>query len=224
MLGNSCCPNPTPVAQTPPEAAYHPDMPTPTPPDRLYYTGDEAADRLIAHDPLALLIGLQLDQQVTVQKAFSGPLELQRRLGALDAGEIAALDPERLAQAFRERPAIHRFPGAMARRVQELCAAIARDYGSDASRIWTEAKDARDLETRLLALPGFGELKARTMLGILGKRFAVRLAGWDEVAPRHATLGDVDSEASLATYQAGKRAYKATLRAGGPAGSGGTAG
>ena len=189
-------------------------MTVPTPPDRLHYTGDEDADRLIAHDPLALLIGLQLDQQVTVQKAFSGPLELQRRLGALDAAAIAAMDPERLANVFRDRPAIHRFPGNMARRVQDLCAAIARDYGDDASRIWTEAKTARELEARLLALPGFGELKARTMLGILGRRFGVRLPGWDDVAPRHPTLGDVDSEAALATYQAGKRAYKASLRTG----------
>ena len=129
-------------------------MATTTMPDRLHFTGNEEADRLLVTDPLALLIGFALDQQVPVQKAFSGPLEIRRRLGTLDAAGLAALDPESFAAAFRERPAIHRFPAAMAGKVQALCAAIARDYDNDASRIWTEAKDARDLERRLLGLPG----------------------------------------------------------------------
>jgi uncharacterized HhH-GPD family protein len=184
-----------------------------TTPDRLPFTGDDEADRLIATDPLALLIGFTLDQQVTVQKAFSGPLEIRRRLGHLDAARIAATDPETLDAAFRERPAIHRFPGSMAERVRALCAAIAADYGGDAGRVWAEARDGRDLEARLLGLPGIGEMKARSIVAILVKRFGVRPPGWEEVLPTHPSLGDVDSPEALAAYQAGKRAQKAALRA-----------
>jgi len=184
-----------------------------TTPDRLPFTGDDEADRLIATDPLALLIGFTLDQQVTVQKAFSGPLEIRRRLGHLDAARIAATDAETLDAAFRERPAIHRFPGSMAERVRALCAAIAADYGGDAGRVWAEARDGRDLEARLLGLPGIGEMKARSILAILVKRFGVRPPGWEDVLPSHPTLGDVDSPEALAAYQAGKRAQKAALRA-----------
>jgi uncharacterized HhH-GPD family protein len=195
-------------------SAYHPVMTATTRPDLLPYTGDDEADRLLAEDPLALLIGFVLDQQVTVQKAFSGPLEIRRRTGSLDAAKIAALDPEAFAEAFRQRPAIHRFPGSMAGKVQALCEAIARDYGNDASTIWTEAGDARSLERRLLGLPGIGPMKAKTILAVLGKRFGVKPAGWDDVAPKNPTLGDVDSAEALARYQAGKRAYKAAIRAG----------
>jgi uncharacterized HhH-GPD family protein len=182
--------------------------------ERLHFTGDDEADRLLVTEPLALLIGFVLDQQVPVQKAFVGPLEIRRRLGTLDAANLAAVDPEAFTAAFRERPAIHRFPAAMAAKVQALCAAIARDHENDASRIWTEATDARDLERRLLALPGIGPMKAKTLLAILGKRFGIKPAGWDEVAPTHPTLGDVDSAEALARYQAGKRAHKAAIRAG----------
>ncbi len=189
-------------------------MPTSTIPDSLPFTGDPEADRLLAHEPLALLIGFALDQQVTVQKAFSGPLEIQRRTGSLDAATIAAMDPEVLAEVFRRPPAIHRFPGSMAAKTQALCAEIAATYGDDASRIWTEARDGRDLEQRLLALPGIGPMKAKSILAVLGKRFGIRPPGWDEVAPTHPTLGDVDSAEALARYQAGKRARKAALRAG----------
>ena len=182
--------------------------------ERLHYTGDPEADALLARDPLALLIGFVLDQQVTVQKAFSGPLEIRRRLGSLDADVIAGLDPAAVADAFRARPAIHRFPANMARRVQELCAAIVRDHGGDASRVWTGAADGADLERRLLALPGIGEMKARTLIAVLGKRLGVRPPGWETVMPDHPTLGDVDSPDALARYQAGKRAHKALLRAG----------
>ena len=181
--------------------------------DRLYFTGDAEADRLLVAEPLALLIGYALDQQVPVQKAFSGPLELKRRIGHLDASRIAEMDPEVLDEAFRRRPALHRFPSAMAKRVQELCAVVAREYGNEASRVWTEARDARDLEARLLGLPSFGPMKAAGMLAILGKRLGVRPAGWEEVAPLHPTLGDVDSPEALERYQAQKRAYKAELRA-----------
>jgi uncharacterized HhH-GPD family protein len=183
------------------------------PVDRLPFTGDDDADRLLAANPLALLIGFALDQQVTVQKAFSGPAELQRRLGHLDAARIAATDPVQLDAVFRERPALHRFPGSMAGKVQQLCAAIDAEYANDAARIWTEARDGKDLERRLLALPGIGEMKAKSIIAILGKRLGVDLPGMAEVMPRHPTLGDVDSAEALAGYQAGKRAKKAELRA-----------
>lgn len=186
-----------------------------TPVDRLHFTGDDEADRLLATDPLALLIGFALDQQVTVQKAFSGPAELQRRIGHLDPARIAAMDPEELADAFRRRPALHRFPGAMAKRVQALCAYLVKEYGGDASRAWTDARDGRDLQARLMALPSFGEMKVRSLLGILAKRYRLQLPGLDEVAPKHPSLGDVDSPEALERYQAAKRAYKAELRASG---------
>ena len=198
-------------------------MGTTTLPDRLTFTGDDEANHLLVAEPLALLIGFALDQQVTVQKAFFGPLEIRRRAGTLDAAKLAAIEPEAFADLFRQRPAIHRFPGSMAGKVQALCAAVARDYAGDASRIWTEASDARDLEKRLLGLPGIGPMKAKTLLAILGKRFGIKPAGWDEVAPKTPTLGDVDSPEALARYQAGKRAYKAVLRAGGTAAEAGAA-
>jgi len=181
--------------------------------DRLYFTGDDEADRLLVSEPLALLIGFALDQQVSVQKAFGGPLELKRRIGTLDAAAIAAMDPAVLDEAFRRRPALHRFPGSMATKVQALCAAIARDYDGDASRVWTEARDGADLERRLLGLPGFGPMKAKSMIAIIGLRLGVRPPGWEQVRPSHPTLGDVDSPEALARYQEGKRAYKASLRA-----------
>lgn len=183
--------------------------------DRLPFTGDHEADRLLVADPLALLIGFALDQQVTVQKAFSGPLVLSRRLGHLDAGRIAAMDPDELGTVFRTPPALHRFPGSMAGKVQALCAAIARDYDGDAARVWREAPDGADLQRRLLALPGIGEMKARSIIAILAKRFGLVLPGLDAVLPTHPTLGDVDSPEALAAYQAGKRARKAEARAAG---------
>ena len=185
-----------------------------TSPALLPYTGIAEADRLLEEDPLALLIGFVLDQQVPLQKAFVGPYELRRRIGAeLEATTIANMDPARLEAVFKERPALHRFPANMARRTQELCATILRDYDGDAARVWREAVDGRDLERRLLSLPGIGEMKARTLIAILGKRFGVRPPGWEDVAPRHPTLADVDSPQTLAAYQAGKRAHKAELRA-----------
>ena len=181
--------------------------------DRLYLTGNDDADRLLAEDPLALLIGFALDQQVTVQKAFSGPLDLKTRLGHLDAAKIAALDPAELDRVFRDRPALHRFPGAMAGKIQELCRVIADRYGNDAGRIWREARDGPDLRARLEALPGFGEMKVNGVISILARRLGVVLPGMADVLPTHPTLGDVDSPESLASYQAGKRAHKAELRA-----------
>lgn len=181
--------------------------------DRLPFTGDEEADRLLVSEPLALLIGFALDQQVTVQKAFSGPAELRRRIGHLDAARIADTDPAELEAVFRERPALHRFPASMAGKVQALCAAVAADYDGDAARIWTDAADGADLRARLLALPGIGEMKAASIIAILGKRLGLELPGLSDVMPTHPTLGDVDSAEALAAYQAGKRAHKAGLRA-----------
>jgi uncharacterized HhH-GPD family protein len=180
---------------------------------RLPFTGNADADELNASDPLALLIGFALDQQVTVQKAFSGPRDLRARLGHLDARRIAGTDPAELDRVFRQQPALHRFPGSMAGKVQALCAAIAERYDNDASKIWREAKDGRDLQQRLLDLPGIGEMKARTITAVLGKRLGVSLPGLAEVMPDYPTLGDVDSADALASYQAGKRAKKAELRA-----------
>jgi uncharacterized HhH-GPD family protein len=187
-------------------------MTAPTSP-HLPFTGDDEADALLVEEPLALLIGFLLDQQITVQQAFIGPLELKRRLGSLDAREIASMDPAALESVFRQRPAIHRFPASMARRTADLCRAIADDYDGRAERVWTEARDGRDLESRLLALPGIGEMKARTLIGIVVRRFGITPPGWEAVVPRHPTLADVDSPEALAAYQAGKRARKAALRA-----------
>jgi len=180
-------------------------------PAALYLTDSDEANALIASDPLALLIGFALDQQVTVPTAFSGPQKLKDRVGSLDAGAIASMDPVRLEAAFRERPAIHRFPGAMARRVQELCAVVADEYGGDASRVWTEAADAADLRKRIGALPGFGQMKIAGLGSVLALQFGVEAA--QELVPEHPCLGRIDSPAALAEYQAAKRAHKAAMRA-----------
>lgn len=185
----------------------------PSTPASLPYTGDEAADRLLAVDPLALLIGFVLDQQVTIQTAFRAPLELSRRLGTLDPAVIGGLDPDELAAVFARRPALHRFPGTMARRVGELCRLVVERYGGDAARIWTTAPDAAELERRLRELPGFGPAKAKVVLAVLGKRFGIRPPGWEALAPTYPTLGDVDSAEALAAYQASKRGSRAARRA-----------
>jgi uncharacterized HhH-GPD family protein len=181
-------------------------------PEALHFTGDDEADRLLARDPLALLIGFCLDQQVTVQKAFAGPLELQRRLGSLDAAKLAGMDSAELEEAFRQKPAIHRFPGSMAQRVQELCRAIVSDHGGDAGSIWRDAADSDDLRRRLESLPGFGEMKVKSLGAVLAKRFGLELAR--PLAPNHPTLGDVDSLEALDEYQSAKRAHKAAVREG----------
>jgi uncharacterized HhH-GPD family protein len=180
-------------------------------PDRLHFTGNDDADRLLAEEPLALLIGFALDQQVTVPTAFQGPHKLKERLGALDAEAIARMDPADLEAAFREKPAVHRFPGNMARRVQELCATLVDEYGGDASRVWAEAADGDDLRGRINALPGFGEMKIKALGSVLAKRFDVEVA--QALVPSHPTLGDVDSAEALERYQAAKREYKAKQRA-----------
>ena len=177
-----------------------------TRPERLPFTGDDEADRLIAHDPNALLIGFCLDQQVTVQKAFSGPLELSRRLGHLDPRRIAHEDPDHLLAVFRERPALHRYPGSMAKRVHDLAVHIRDHYDGDAARVWTDAADTAELRANLVALPGFGEMKVKSMGSVLAKQFGVETA--KPLVPWHPTLGDVDSPGGLAEYQAAKRLHK----------------
>jgi uncharacterized HhH-GPD family protein len=180
-------------------------------PDRLHFTDSDEANELIAREPLALLIGFALDQQVNVQTAFSGPLKIKQRLGTLDAGEIASTDPDRLEAVFRERPAVHRFPGAMATRVRDLAAHVEAEYGGDAARLWHDAADGADLRRRIEALPGFGEMKVKAFSAVLAKRFGVAAA--QEIAPTHPTLGDVDSREALENYQALKREWKAKMRA-----------
>jgi uncharacterized HhH-GPD family protein len=181
------------------------------PPERLHFTGNDDADRLLVESPLALLIGFALDQQVPVPVAFQGPQKLKERLGGLDAESIAQMDPTDLEAAFRERPAVHRFPGSMARRVQELCATIVDEHGGDASRVWTDAANGDDLRARIAALPGFGEMKIKALGSVLAKRFGVEVA--QPLVPSHPTLGDVDSAEALERYQAAKREYKAKQRA-----------
>ena len=183
--------------------------------DRLPFTGNDDADRLLVSDPLALLIGFALDQQVPLQKAFSGPLELSRRIGGLDARRIAAMDPTALDAIFRSRPrsiaSRATWPSGSA-----TCAAyLVERYDGDASRIWREAKDGADLHARLLDLPGFGPMKAETLLAILGKRLGLAPAGWEAFVPDHMTLGDVDGPEALRRYQDWKRGMKAEKRAAG---------
>ena len=180
-------------------------------PERLHFTGNDEADVLLAQEPMALLIGFALDQQVTVPTAFLGPLKLKQRIGTLDAGRLAKTDPARLEAAFREKPAIHRFPGNMARRVHELAAVVEERYDGKAERLWTEANDADDLRRRIEELPGFGEMKVKALGSVLAKRFGIAAAR--ALVPEHPTLGDVDSDEALASYQAAKRAYKASLKA-----------
>jgi uncharacterized HhH-GPD family protein len=173
-------------------------------PDRLYFTDSDEANALLASNPMALLIGFVLDQQVTVQKAFAGPLALRERLGALDASTLAAADLEPL---FREKPAIHRFPGSMAQRVHELAVHVRDHYAGDAARVWTDSADASELRANLEALPGFGEMKVKALSAVLAKRFGIKAA--KELVPPHPTLGDVDSPQALTDYQAAKRIHKA---------------
>jgi uncharacterized HhH-GPD family protein len=173
-------------------------------PDRLHFTDSDEANSLIASDPMALLVGFVLDQQISVQKAFAGPLAIRERLGTLEASALASADLEPI---FRERPAIHRFPGSMAKRVHDLAVYIRDNYDGDAARVWTDAADGAQLRANLLALPGFGDMKIKAVGAVLAKQFGVE-AAWDLV-PGHPTLGDVDSPQALLDYQAAKRVHKA---------------
>jgi len=173
-------------------------------PDRLHFTDSDEANELIARDPMALLVGFVLDQQVTVQQAFLGPLLIRERLGTFDPGALAEAD---LEPVFRTRPAIHRYPAVMARRVHDLAVHVRDRYDGDAARVWTDAADSAALRANLMALPGFGEMKVKAVGSVLAKRFGVAAA--QELVPWHPTLGDVDSRQGLADYQSAKKVHKA---------------
>jgi len=185
----------------------------------LHLTGDAAADALLDRDPLALLIGMLLDQQVAMETAFIGPRKLVERVGDLDAAAIAAMDPEEFARICATPPAVHRFPGSMAGRIQALCATIAQEYDGDASAIWTAGSpDGREILRRLKALPGFGDQKARIFLALLGKQRGLAAPGWREAAGSYGEQGsyrsiaDVVDPASLAKVREYKKAAKAAAR------------
>jgi len=176
--------------------------------DRLYFTGVEAADRLLVEDPFALLIGFALDQRVPVPKAFMGPWVLRERLGSLEPAAVAEADLEPL---FRQVPAIHRFPAMMAKQVHALAVHVVSVYEGDAARVWTTAASSDELRENIDGLPGYGKMKVKALGSVLFKRFDVALA--EPLVPWHPTLGDVDSAEALANYQASKKANKALWEA-----------
>ena len=180
----------------------------------IVWTDRAEANQLLETDPLALLIGLVLDQQVKMEKAFAGPYELKQRLGHLDAHRIASMDPDELVAIFRVRPALHRFPGSMAKRVQALCDTIVKEYGGDAGAVWREARDGDDLAARIKKLPGFGDMKVKILVAVLAKKFGVKPQGWEKHAANWHTVADVDSEESMAEARIVKREMKAAEKRG----------
>ena len=178
----------------------------------IVWTQDPAANELLETDPLALLIGMVLDQQVKMEKAFGGPYELKQRLGHLDVKKIASMDPERLDKVFRERPALHRFPGNMAWRVQAMCAVVVKDYGGDAESVWRDAKDGDELAARISKLPGFGEMKTKILIAVLAKKFGVKPRGWEKHTATWHSVADVDSAESMAHARDVKREMKAKVK------------
>ena len=185
----------------------------------LYLSGDAAADDLLSTDPLALLIGMVLDQQVPLEKAFKSPFDLKERLGgALEAAALASMDPDPLAAVFAERPALHRFPRSMAGRVQELCTLIVDSYDGDAAAVWTSAADGKELLANVRALPGFGEQKARIFVALLGKQLGVRPTGWEKAsgpfgeAGSFRSVADIDSPETLAKVRQYKQKMKARAK------------
>ena len=188
-------------------------------PSALPLTGDPRADELLEHDPLALLVGMLLDQQVPMERAFRSPYDLKERLGGrLDAADLAGIDPDELARVFAERPALHRFPGSMAGRTQELARYLVEHYDGRAERVWSDAHTGQELFSRVRALPGFGEQKARIFVALLAKRLGVAPPGWERQAGRYGEAGylsvaDVDGPEALARVREHKRAVKAEARA-----------
>jgi uncharacterized HhH-GPD family protein len=180
-------------------------------------TGDDVADRLLVDDPLALLIGMLLDQQVPMEWAFRGPATLRERLGGLDATVIAAMPPEALDEVFRTKPAVHRFPSAMAKRTHALCEHLVEHYDGDAARLWRGVEDPGIVYDRIRALPGYGEEKARILLAILGKRLGRAPAGWERFAgpfgdPEPRSVADIDSREAFERVRAWKKEQKAKGR------------
>jgi len=186
----------------------------------LHITGDTAADELLTENPLALLVGMLLDQQVAMETAFAGPRKIAERLGSVDAAAIAGCDPDAFVEAFRETPAVHRFPGSMAGRTQALCQAIVDDWGGDAAALWTEGDpDGREVLKRLKTLPGFGEQKAKIFLALLGKQYGFAGPGWREASAPYGedgafrSVADIVSPESLARVRENKKAMKAAAKA-----------
>jgi uncharacterized HhH-GPD family protein len=189
----------------------------------LYLSGDAEADELLSNDPLALLLGMVLDQQIPLERAFRAPFELRQRLGGrLDAADLATTDPDALAALFSEKPALHRFPRSMAARVQEVCSVVVDSYGGNAAAIWTSASDGKELLNHVMALPGFGEQKARIFVALLGKQFGIRPPGWEKVAAPYGATGsfrsvaDIDSPEALAKVRRYKQKMKAEAKARAP--------
>ncbi|GAA1139728.1 HhH-GPD-type base excision DNA repair protein [Ornithinicoccus hortensis] len=187
---------------------------------QLHLAGDTAADRLLADNPFAVLVGMLLDQQIPMEVAFSGPRKLEERLGAVDPGQIAAMDPDDFIAVCATPPAVHRFPKSMGQRIHDLAAEVAGTYGGDAAAIWTEGDpDGREVLKRLKALPGFGDQKARIFLALLGKQFELPAAGWREAAGDYGkdgvtmSIADVVDEASLKAVRAYKQEKKAAAKA-----------
>ena len=177
------------------------------------FTGDASADELLSTDGFALLVGMLLDQQVPMEWAFRGPLELKQRLGALDPAAVAAMDPDAVVAAFVAKPALHRYPASMARRVHDLAVFLVEHYGGRAERVWTGVRDPAELFARLQELPGYGKQKAQIFLAILGKRLGVAPPGWEELAgsygePGHRSIADVDGPGAVDKVRAYKQAHK----------------
>ncbi|GAA1701229.1 HhH-GPD-type base excision DNA repair protein [Microbacterium sediminicola] len=185
----------------------------------LQITGDDAADLLLTHDPLALLVGMLLDQQVPMEAAFAGPRKIRDRIGSLDAAALAGFAPDAFVEVFKTTPAVHRFPGSMAGRVQALCAAVVEDWDGDAAAIWTRGgPDGAEVLKRLKALPGFGEQKAKIFLALLGKQYGYAGEGWREASAPYGEEGsfrsvaDIVSPESLAKVREHKKAMKAAAK------------
>ena len=186
----------------------------------LHITGDADADALLTDNPTALLIGMLLDQQVSMETAFAGPIKIRERTGTIDAAELAAIAPDDLISAFRETPAVHRYPGSMAGRVQELCRIVADDWENNAANLWTrDAPDGKTVLRRLKSLPGFGEQKAKIFLALLGKQCGFDGGGWREAAAPYGedgsyrSVADIVSPESLAKVREAKKAAKAAAAA-----------
>ncbi|MFD5226157.1 HhH-GPD-type base excision DNA repair protein [Microbacterium sp. NPDC058342] len=187
----------------------------------LHITGDTAADDLLTNNPLALLVGMLLDQQVPMETAFAGPLKIEQRTGAADAATIAGMEPAAFLEAFKQTPAVHRFPGSMATRVQTLCRTIVDEWGGDASALWSDGDpDGPEVLRRLKKLPGFGEQKAKIFLALLGKQYGFTGTGWREASAPYGEEGayrsvaDIVSPESLSKVREHKKAMKAAAKAG----------
>jgi uncharacterized HhH-GPD family protein len=177
---------------------------------QIYFTADPDANTLVGDDPYALLIGLTIYQQIPTEKAFAGPLDLRERLnGTLDAATVAGMDPEKLDGIFREKPAIHRFPSNMAKRVQAVSQFVVDEYGGDAAAIWADVRTADELFGRLTAIPGFGEYKARLTIGVLAKHYGIKPKGYTKYLPDWPSIVDIKSPEDLAELKARKKAWKA---------------